>query len=231
VVAIVGPDGSGKSTLCRELVARYSVERPVLPIYFGSGDGPASLARRPLKFARKLALGAKGETQRKASIERRAPGALRGPRVLWALTLGHEKRAKLAQAARARAEGTLVVCDRYPQAQTAGCVDGPLLADWRSSDSAMKRRLAVREARPYEQADAEPPDLVLRLGVDAETLALRRPDHDQLDLARRRAIVESLRFGPSAVTVEIDTAQPLEDVIAQARKVIDDCLREHEVLR
>ena len=41
VVAVVGPDGSGKSTLCRgELSAAYAGEREVIPLYFGSGDGP-----------------------------------------------------------------------------------------------------------------------------------------------------------------------------------------------
>jgi hypothetical protein len=194
----------------------------VLTLYFGSGDGHASLMRRPLKLARRLVLGRKGETARKASIERRAPGGLRGPRAVWALTLAQEKRAKLRRAERGRSNGTLVVCDRYPQAQVPGCIDGPLLSEWRTSPNRVKRRLAMREARAYEAAEASPPDLVLRLRVDDAALLERRPGHDEADLLRRRHVVESLRFGAgTTATVEIDTGRPLVDVIADARRAID----------
>src|SRR5207245_5117378 len=49
VIAFVGADGSGKSTLVRELAAWLSPKVDVVHLYFGSGDGPASLPRQPLR--------------------------------------------------------------------------------------------------------------------------------------------------------------------------------------
>ena len=224
VVAVIGPDGSGKSTLCRELAASYAAEREVESIYFGSGDGPSSALRWPLKVARRTVLGRKGETARKEAVERHAPATMQGPRALWALTLGQEKRAKLRRAAELRRQGALVVCDRYPQVQVPGCIDGPLLAEWRSSTSRIKRAMAEHEAVAYEEAAASPPDVVIRLGVDDATLQQRRPDHDATDLQRRRTIVQELRFDAPGGVVDIDSGQSVAEVIADARRAVERCL-------
>ena len=157
-------------------------------------------------------------------MERHAPSTLQGPRALWALTLGREKRSKLRRAAELRRQGTLVVCDRYPQVQVPGCIDGPLLADWRSSTNRIKRRLAEQEAVAYEEAAASPPDVVIRLGVDDCDAAAARPDHDAADLQRRRTIVQELQFDAPGGVVDIDSGQPLADVIVDARRAVEACL-------
>ena len=51
VVALIGPDGSGKSTLTKAINSWLSWKLDVLTIYFGSGDGKSSLIRWPLLLA------------------------------------------------------------------------------------------------------------------------------------------------------------------------------------
>src|SRR5439155_17069655 len=49
IVAFLGVDGSGKSTATKEITRWLSRKVDVVSIYFGSGDGPASLPRRCLR--------------------------------------------------------------------------------------------------------------------------------------------------------------------------------------
>ena len=74
VVAVVGSDGSGKSTLSRALAESFADHRQVVHIYLGSGDGPSSLLRRPLNRIKRAVLGAKGTPARRQAVQARAPG-------------------------------------------------------------------------------------------------------------------------------------------------------------
>jgi len=85
----------------------------------------------------------------------------------------------------------------------------------------VKRALASWEARPYELADATPPDLVLRLCVDQETAERRRPGHGNHYLRTRRRVVQQLNFpGATFGVVEVDANQPYPAVLAAARNAI-----------
>ena len=133
VVVVIGPDGSGKSSIVADLRRWFSPKFDTMAVYFGSGDGPSSLLRWPMKALRDRVPDDRGRTA--------APGEHGGGRrpgwakVLWALALAREKRRRLQRAFDARHRGMLVICDRYPQAQRPGINDGPLLHRW-SGDGA-----------------------------------------------------------------------------------------------
>src|SRR6185295_15909928 len=101
LVALVGSDGSGKSTLTKDLSAWLSWKIDVLPLYFGSGDGPSSLARWPLKLALPLGrrLFNRGTAARRdggGGHRREGRSALETClRAVWALAVAREKRARL----------------------------------------------------------------------------------------------------------------------------------------
>jgi hypothetical protein len=222
-VAVLGSDGSGKSTLSAELERRFAARgRATAHVYFGSGDGPSSLLRWPLRRARRVLLGAKGGSERKGAMERRHPQTLGTARAVWALTLAQEKRAKLRRAGRARRGGVLVICDRYPQVEFPGANDGPLLTAWSSAPSRLRRALAAWESRPYQLAHHTPPDLVLRLHIDQPTAERRRPDHDPSYLRRRREMVPQLRFpGARLGVVELDANRDYPEVVEAAERAIE----------
>ncbi len=116
-----------------------------------------------------------------------------------------------------------MIADRYPQAQFPGISDGPLLDGWSGKRWPLSA-IAAWEARPYLDADANGPDLVLRLNVGQAAAEARRPEHDPIDLARRRALVRSLRFAdPRTTVVEIDADLPYEDVLAASLEAIERC--------
>ncbi len=220
VIALVGCDGAGKSTLLAELQPWLGWKLDVLPIYFGSGDGPVSLTRLPLVWVRRLQ---KRLTKPRPAAERSRvlrPRRLSAARAVWALVLAHEKARRLARAERARQRGIVVLCDRFPQTTVRGFNDGPLLTPWLESPAAWRRALACWELAIYERARRLAPDLVIKLDVSPEVAVARKPDMAPEECARRRAAVASLEWGERCRMVTIDAEQPLERVIAEVKRAV-----------
>ena len=208
---MLGSDGSGKSTLVKETVAWLGTKLDVVPIYFGSGDGPGSLYRLPLQLARSghdALLGrAKATHAQDGGAARRRPALRSLALVPWALTLSLEKRGKLRRMIQARNRGMIVICDRYPQADFPGFNDGPLLDHLHASRWRICRAAAAWEARPYVGAGQDPPDLIVKLLASPEVALTRRPEMAIEEIRRRVDGVRNLRFAAPATVAEI-TAMP-----------------------
>lgn len=232
-VAFVGADGSGKSSLCRDVEMVFSKKLDVVRIYFGSGDGPASWFRWPLRLLLNVVRRLRGGGLRTRSNEDtngggQARALLAGKclvlaKAFWALVLSLEKRQKLRAAWMASNRGALVIADRYPQAQVVGFNDGPLLHRWMNHPNPLLRSLARWEAAPYEWAEACPPDLVFRLNVSAEAALKRKSSTSWDEVQRRIAAVRSITFRPPAITIEIDADLPYD----QVRRVVLKEIWEH----
>lgn len=212
VVAVMGSDGAGKSTVTRELATALAAKLDVLRVYFGSGDGPSSLVRWPMLVARR-ALKHSGVVARQGRRADRPDGTLLSwARVVWALALSLEKRRKLRATWHARNRGMIVVADRYPQAQVTGFNDGPLLTRLARHPWSALRRLARWEAAPYVWAERHAPDLIVKLSVAPETALRRKPELSLAEAERRISAVRSLTYAPPTAVVEVDADRPLADV-------------------
>jgi thymidylate kinase len=232
LVAFLGCDGSGKSSLAGSVTRWLSWKIDAMPIYFGSGDGPSSLLRWPLKVT--LAM------LQKAGLLRRQPGEKSGDnnrpnggknlsaslrlalKVPWALVLSLEKRSKLHRVTRARNRGMIVVCDRYPQSQVMGFGDGPLLSHWYNHPWKIKRFLAQWEATPYRMAELYPPDLVIKLHVTPEIALQRKADVDIEEYKRRVDAVKRLRYPPFTKVVDVDANQVFDEVLLRVKHFLWD---------
>ncbi len=229
MVAFLGSDGAGKSTLTRALAALLAPKLDVVQVYFGSGDGPGSLLRWPLRVARqlsgRLARFGRGRADTAAGSAGSTAGRPRaGPLrslglVLWALALAVEKRRKLRAAWHARNRGVLVLADRYPQTQLPGFNDGPLLGHWGDHRRGALRALARFEAHPYAWAARHPPDLVVKLSVTAATATQRKPETGAAEVRRRIAAIDTIAF-PGAAVVALDANRPLAEVLEAVERVV-----------
>ncbi len=223
LVAFVGCDGSGKSTMVGETRAFLAPKLDVFPMYLGSGDGSSSLLRKPMKAVRDLVFGParnRDTITRKADVADSHPGAMSVAKAIWAVTLAAEKQHKIRQIMTARTRGMVVICDRWPQMQYPGELDGPRLTHW-AEGSAWQRWLARYELRPYELARRFPPDLVIRLDVDVDTAAARRPEDGRDYLERRIGLVRSLDFPGSLFgAVDVDATQAPDKVLTEILRAI-----------
>ncbi|HEX9848035.1 MAG TPA: hypothetical protein VGB33_06430 [Acidimicrobiia bacterium] len=221
VLALIGGDGSGKSTIANELYGWLEGKVDVLPIYFGSGKGRASWLRFPLDLMRKVLRRSRRATRGSdgTAVMSDEHGAL--VRAVWALVLAREKRLKIRKSIKARERGFIVICDRFPQTQVSGMIDGTLLDHWMSSESKLLRSLARWEADSYTLADTYPPDLVIRLDVTSETAASRRPEAHRPVLDHRRQVVESLMFKNARFGLRsLDANRDLDDVLLDVKHAL-----------
>jgi thymidylate kinase len=224
VVAFVGSDGSGKSTVVKKLVKQLSWKIDVMQTYFGSGDGPSSFWRFPLKMVRKLLL----RTSKNPSVsltekvtssnEKLRLRLLNLAKPIWALTLAIEKKKKINRIWGSKNAGLVIITDRYPQSQIKGMNDGPLLNRWMDHKSKLLRWLANKELQVYQFADKNAPDLVIRLNVTPEVAAARKNDMTLEELDRRIEAVKSLQF--ATTVIDVDATKPLEEVMVEVTNVI-----------
>jgi thymidylate kinase len=227
VIALLGSDGAGKSTLVAEITRWLARKTDVIPVYFGSGDGPVSLARRVLRLPIAIYRVGRGST-RTGPRSRRHPGGVARPRsplrqlfqVLWALSVAREKRQRLARARRARNLGKIVLCDRFPQCQIQGTTDGPLLSQWLDHSNRVVSALARWEMGVYRAAQACPPDLVLKLHVTPEVASRRRSETDLEYLAGRAEVIRALRYPSDTAVVEVNADQPMDRVLLEVKRAI-----------
>ena len=235
-IAIVGIDGSGKSTHLSSLHDWLSWKMDVHTVYFGSGDGPSSLLRYPFKKLNDLRTrSANGTSNISTSAELntssdRMDGGNSGvydvdagrvgfAKAPWAILLAREKKKKRRRAIRARNRGMIVLMDRYPQNQFADINDGPLLQPWLDSRRGYLKRIAKWETEIYDDLHEQSPDLIIKLMTDPEIAKERKPETPMVNLERKAEIIDSLSYEHSRV-IEVDTDQDIDDVLRTIKKEI-----------
>ena len=230
IIAFLGADGSGKSTITGAVGSWLSWRMQVVPLYFGFGDGPVSPLRRPLQSLKRLY--ARRPFENKAPSQGGglvAPSSWRGApkalwRALWSWSIVREKEARLRQAQQARNLGLIAICDRYPQAQIMALGDGPLLSHWSQASWGWLRALARWELAAYRRMETIVPELVIKLQVSPEVSAGRKRDVSLDSLARRVEVVNRVEFPPGAKVVTVDSNRPLEQVLIDVKRLIWEVL-------
>lgn len=216
-VAVVGCDGTGKSTLTADLVKnlqqRFVTERR----YMGtiSGEDGDKIKRLPIIgvwLERRLAK----KSSKTQSMGSKAP-ALYAALIMYALSfwrMGNLRKAQLLAQS-----GVMVIADRYPQAEISGFhYDGPGIGLSRVSGWLMTR-LAARENKLYEQMSLLRPELIIRLDIDADTAFARKPDHDYQELQDKIEIMVKLNYNGSKI-LDLDSRAPYEEVLAKAMDAV-----------
>ncbi len=219
VVAVIGVDGSGKSTVVAAIRTWLAADIDVVPIYFGTGHGRPSLLLLPLKLIVpliNLMLKTKPRGASHGDVSNEAPGLIYSVLLMaWAVFAALEKRSKLLAARRGANRGLVVLGDRYPQNEIIGFNDGPLLHRL----DRVPRWLRRFEAAAYALAHRLPPDLVIKLEVTPETAARREPEMDRSVIRDRIAAIPRLAF-PGARIARVDAEQPLVAVLRAVKHEI-----------
>ncbi len=214
-VAVVGPDGAGKSALVAALPSVLPV--PTATVYMGVNLE----ASRTMLPTTRLALALKRRGHGRPDLTGRFDDTGRGRRGLrggarrtmrLAAWIAEEWYRAAVVAVRGRG-GRLVLCDRH------------FLCDYHAADVAPRPgRSLLSRIHGWQLGRLYPrPDLVLVLDAPADVLHARKPEGTIESLAARRAEYLALReVLPSVVVIDAD--RPFDAVVASAAAAITERL-------
>lgn len=215
-VAVVGPDGAGKSTIIAGLREWLAWRVNVREYYLGSA--------RPSRRTRTL----RAASRATRVAARRAPAI--GPLTLLASVvtaaryLGDARdRAERVRAGRSlAARGAVVIFDRFPlPGVRVGDreMDGPripTIPGW--EDRSILRAMGERERELY--AAIPPPDHIIWLSLDPAVALARKPNRLPGSVEEKARALEQASLEHLAPVTRVDAAQPLEDVLRTVRHAI-----------
>lgn len=222
VIAVVGCDGTGKSTLSADLLINLRSKGPAVRRYLGlvsgeTGDKIKSLPIIGVRLERYLA----AKATRAQDMKKKLPGT--GTAIIMHL-LSLWRAVHLLRVESLSRKGVVVIVDRYPQAEIPGFhYDGPGV-NASATDSWLIHKLSAREQKLYQWMAKKKPALVIRLNIDAETAHARKPCHDIDELRDKASIMPQLNYNGSQI-LDIDATAPYPQVLEAAMQAINNTIK------
>lgn len=233
LIAFLGADGSGKTTLATYTTEWLSWKIAVRYVYLGTGEGKASLLNRLLRrraakknkknAAEEIHMGEGGNTKKEKS-DKKYP--------MWKLTLlnfvalsnaGYKKK-MIKKIQKYISQGEIVITDRYPQLQYEGINDGVAITELGTGIyKLINTCLRKRELKIMEYIAVYNPQIVIKLIIPLEVSRQRKQDSSEDTIRKKIQIVEEIHYG-NAKEYSIDSAGKLEDTKEAVRECIWNCI-------
>jgi thymidylate kinase len=225
VIALIGPQATGKSTLAKAVKAWLGEELSIQVIHTGKPP------RRLLTWFPSLFIPlAKKFKPAETTIAIEASSTASGDKsypwsyVLRKLMLAYERVSLLRRAFRRASAGAIVLTDRYPS-DTVGAIDSASFDQVaiENESSALKRWLMQIERNLYQQINS--PNLVIKLEVDVDEAIRRNITRDKID-KQSNAYVAARHAQPirplfhRCPTVVLQTDKPLDESILEIKELI-----------
>lgn len=221
VVALVGPDGVGKTSQTAELTRTLGRQFKCTAVYLGSGEGGWALRRIVKRQFLKL------RARRVRTGPAASPSAPRREfytnhsvfTALSGMAVAVERYVTFRRAMRLASSGSIVISDRWPQNIEPGLFDGPLQLV--PSASALVRLLSRFELGLYRRMQTRSPDLMIHLVTDYETSNARKPgDRSRSQFDRRMALMQEMRTKDPTIKI-VDARKEFDAVTAE----LHECVR------
>lgn len=233
-IAVIGSDGSGKSTVTTDLEKWFSKKLDCRRYYLGSGDHYNPIYKQGLRtivrwFGRSRSSNEQqavntGKSQLKKTPDRvLKKGLKKGYCHLNAFYLYRISVHSLKQLKKSNdfsKNGGISLFDRFPQNQFMGINDGPKIRKaYGTINSPIINCLMQMEEKNIGRCVKMSPGLVIKLIVSPEIAVTRKPDHSILELERKADIIHTLSFR-DAVIYNVDASQQYDIELKAIKKLI-----------
>lgn len=220
IVAIVAPDGMGKTTQVRRLSAIFGWKFSSATLYLGSGDGKGWWIRRMIRSRyirhrsiKQAILGDASQISKRSKLKKYLGICLLE---LWGVLVALERYASVVKARRIADRGFIVFCDRWPQAIEHGFLDGPIQHPHIGTQGLLRKW----ELRLYDRMAAFQPEISIQLVGDHSLSEARKPGElKRQDFDRRVDLMRKIRkLAPR--THVVDAGGSIDDVLRSLFKLI-----------
>jgi len=219
IIAVIGCDGAGKTTITSALVAWLGWKLDTHLLYLGEDSLIRTMFIDVTRFLRRFRSKNDGASTASMMTENYQKAYATQRRLVTSvveLSVSISRARKVRRAHMLRHTGSIVIADRFPQAQFAGIYDGPRLALVKTSKWPYAKFRKI-ERENYEIITRMPPDIVIKLFLPVEEACRRKPDHKQDDIERKAAITERLEFDKSLI-LEFNASKPLDELILDIKR-------------
>ncbi|MGE5251976.1 MAG: hypothetical protein ACM3QS_17360 [Bacteroidota bacterium] len=221
MIAIVGGDGSGKTTTVESLYAWLSRDFDTLRVHLGKPRESVGtiVIRAVLRTGQLIGLypHLNSVSPYLSDSGRRFPFSGRIP---WMIRDAMKSRDRYLAYLRARRfvnNGGIVICDRFPLPQIKR-MDGPSVEQIAAGNTSRLAALLVRFERRYYQA-ITPPELVIVLRLDPDEAVRRKTEEDAAQVHARSAEIWETDWRGSGMRA-VDTNGPREEVLAEVKALV-----------
>jgi thymidylate kinase len=202
IIALVGSDGSGKSTLCNDLINWLTYKIDAHYFYFG---------KRPFIKSHGRQLFSKTAFLFNNAVISKYFRKMAGN--FFYLLLLRKKINMLRLGKQLRRNNSLVICDRFPQKDLRGSFDGPKL---QSAGNTWFSRL---EMKLFSKLCTKGADVVFRLNISPEIASRRKPEHDGKMIAQKCIDLSKISFESTKI-IDVDAGKPYEQVLLELKRKI-----------
>lgn len=218
IIAIVGIDGSGKTSTLSYIEKLFAIQMNVCRVFLGNGKSGASWYRRFLFSIYGTKAKFKDNLSSTDSIIQKKQ-KVKWYYALWILICLFDKEKNLKLAIKAKSNGSLVISDRWPQGEVVGTFDGPRI-NVDNPKSRIVKYVKRREQKFLLLASLIKPDLIIRLRISPETSLIRKPGELTLVEAQRNSkLLNDIKWGNTKL-IDIDADKSAEKVNKAVRNAI-----------
>jgi adenylate kinase family enzyme len=227
LISFLGVDGSGKTTVAKDIQKWLSWKIDCRYVYLGTGQGKSSLLNRLVRARgeKKIAAGEVVNTQEKAaetanthiSFKKAAKKTLLN---VVALSNMKYKYKTIKNIEKMKGEGVIVLTDRFPQDKYFGINDGanitptgqPLL-------DVINNALSRKEKKLLGNILQYHPDIIIKLIIPLEVSRSRKQDSPIESIKRKIEIVNALHYD-GAKEYEVCSDLTIEETEDQVKRIV-----------
>jgi thymidylate kinase len=225
LIAIVGGDGAGKSTVVEDLSSWLAKNLVTKTVHLGKP--PRSMRSVVLRNLMKIAASMSRSRTSSSSALRTSLAASNGgsmtvrsyARLAWEVLTARDRYRLYRRARRWATNGAIVVCDRYPLPEVK-LMDGAVTAhlDGRTRRGRLFEYLANLEKSFYDRIAH--PDILIVLRVDPDLAVLRKRGEEQESFMRPRSEEIWRMDWRGTPAVVIDASRPKDQVLSDVKSVV-----------
>jgi thymidylate kinase len=212
IVAVVAPDGMGKTTQVERMQKLFGWKFCCAGLYLGSGDGRGWWVRR---LIRSLYISRRSKISMSLPYGPDTGTSSTGPRSrvgsfllsIWGLLTALERWACTQAARRLADRGFIVFCDRWPQSIQPGFMDGPTRQPRTSLNLLRSWELSL-----YERMSQVQPDVAIHLIGDHAVSQARKPGElTRTEFDKRISLMKDIRARTPRTHV-VDASKDVDEV-------------------